>query len=299
MENVQITPQMFRSWLMYVTPLLADATDCQGRASVTLERAIFPLASPASGQVAGTLTLHGADVRPGPLANQYVGLAQQIRALFQQNQQASAAPNNQLTLVHLDEQELRVEMINGRIHHHGLKMKIGDVTATTSGSVGVDQTLDLVIAVPIQDDWLKGGKVIGSLAGQTVQIPIKGTIGRPAIDRTALEGVSRQMLTGAASNLLNREVKNLFDGLLRPPAAQGAPPQTTGPQATGAESRWRKCNSYGPIDASFAAYARCRSARKSAFRPRRQSGGRRWHSSAFVAAATFVGHEHFQPCAAR
>lgn len=230
LENVQITPQMFRSWLMYITPLLADATDCQGRASVTLERAIFPLASPASGQVAGTLTLHGADVRPGALANQYIGLAQQIRSLFQQNQQASAAPASPITLVHLDEQELRVEMINGRIHHRGLKMKIGDVTATTSGSVGLDQTLDLVIAVPIQDDWLKGSKIVGSFAGQTVQIPIKGTIGRPAIDRSALDNAARQMVTGAASRLLNREVNNLLDGLLRPPAAQGNSPQATGPQ---------------------------------------------------------------------
>ncbi len=236
LENVQITPQMFRSWLMYVAPLLADATECQGRTSVTLERAIFPLAAPETGQVAGTLTLHGADVRPGALANQYIGLAQQIRALFQQNGQVSAAPTSPITLVHLDEQELRVEMANGRIHHRGLKMKIGDVICSTSGSVGLDQTLDLLIDVPVQDDWIKGGKLVGSLAGQTIQIPIKGTIGRPGIDRSALDNAARQMVTGAASRLLNREVNNLLDGLLRPPAApaSGATPSAT---ATGQTMR--------------------------------------------------------------
>jgi hypothetical protein len=231
LEEVEITPQMFRSWLMYVAPLLADATQCQGRASVTLERAFFPLAAPATGQIAGTLTLHGADVRPGALANQYIGLAQSIRALFQKDQQGTAATSGPITLVHLDEQELRVEMIQGRIHHRGLKMKIGDVVATTSGSVGLDQTLDLVIAVPIQDDWLKGGRIVGSLAGQTVQIPIKGTIGRPAIDRSALDRVAGQMLTGAASQLLNREVNNLLEGLFRPPATPRDGPQATPPQS--------------------------------------------------------------------
>jgi hypothetical protein len=115
-------------------------------------------------------------------------------------------------------------MINGRIHHRGLKMKIGDVIASTSGSVGLDQSLDLVIEVPIQDDWLKGSNIVGSIAGQTIQIPIKGTIGRPSIDRSALNNAAQQMVTGAASRLLNREVNNLLEGLLRPPAQSATQP---------------------------------------------------------------------------
>lgn len=218
-ENVNLSPQLCRRWLKYVAPLLADATQCQGQVSLTINRAALPLAAPARGDLSGQLTLHGADVRPGPLANSYIALARQIESIFRG--QAGFRDTRQLTLVHLDEQQLQVHLADGRVHHEGLTMNIGDVTIRTSGSVGVDQTLDLIAEVPIQEDWPLAKKLLGA-QGESIHIPIQGTIGRPQVDRRTLDDLASRLIGQTATRLLDREVNQLLGRLLGPPPADAA-----------------------------------------------------------------------------
>jgi hypothetical protein len=149
----------------------------------------------------------------------YIGLAQQIESLFKGQPREGTAAATVFTLVHLDEQQVRVNMNQGRVFHQDLKMKVGEIAIVTSGSVGADQTLDLIVEVPIQEGWGADHKLLRHLQGQSVRVPIKGTIGRPQIDRSALDELGRQIVGGAASNLINREASRLLEGLIKPPAA--------------------------------------------------------------------------------
>ena len=71
-QNVRITPEMCNQWLKYVAPLLADATEAEGKFSLNLEGASVPLFTPLASSVQGGLAIHGAQVGPGPLAKQYL-----------------------------------------------------------------------------------------------------------------------------------------------------------------------------------------------------------------------------------
>ena len=103
-------------------------------------------------------------------------------------------------------------------------MKVGNVPIITSGSVGSDQSLDLVASIAVQDSWIEGRSYLVGLQGQSLQVPIRGTVGRPRIDRSVIEELGRKTLTGAASNLLRREINGLLDGLLQPPPEGGELP---------------------------------------------------------------------------
>lgn len=64
-ENVQLTPELCRHWLGYVTPLMADAANVDGKLSIRMERFFWDLNAPQNSDVAGLLTIHQATATPG------------------------------------------------------------------------------------------------------------------------------------------------------------------------------------------------------------------------------------------
>lgn len=80
-DNVAISPQMCQGWLKYVAPLLAEVTSVQGNLSLKIDEAVIMPTDLPKQTVKGQLTIHGANVGPGPLADQLLALVQQIRNL--------------------------------------------------------------------------------------------------------------------------------------------------------------------------------------------------------------------------
>ncbi len=289
LENVALTPELCRTWLKFVAPLLADATQCQGTISADVERASFPMAKPAAGTAAGTITIHGADVRPGPLANQYLEVINRIESVLKGQPPEATRYTSGLRLVHFDEQQLHVQMVDGRIHHQGLTMKIGEVPVVTSGSVGAeDQTLDLVAEIAVQDSWVDGRKFVGALQGKSIHVPIRGTVTRPQIDLSVLEQLGQQLLGGTAQRLLNNEVGKLLNSLLQPP---GNPTAANNTEQTLAEAQRRRRRRNAHV-AEWTRRQRRRTARKhrSSQRLRRSKfavpSARRGHRQSARAAGT-------------
>jgi hypothetical protein len=111
-------------------------------------------------------------------------------------------------------------MVEGRVHHEGLQLTIGDVVVRTKGSVGIDESLQLLAEVPVRDQWVQNDRYLSALRGQVLQLPVQGSLGRPRVDTQALAGLTRQTVTGAASQLLQQELGRGLDRLLRPPGQQ-------------------------------------------------------------------------------
>ncbi len=74
----------------------------------------------------------------------------------------------------------------------------------TRGSVGLDQSLDLVAEIPIADDWIEGKDHLAALRGQKISIPVSGTASSPKLDLSALNQVSRQLIQKAATGTINQ-----------------------------------------------------------------------------------------------
>src|SRR5262249_59140922 len=82
LTDVRISPEMCSLWLKFVAPLVAEATRAQGKFSLSLQGADVPLSAPLASDLAGTLAIQSAQIGPGPLAQQYLGLARQLRSFF-------------------------------------------------------------------------------------------------------------------------------------------------------------------------------------------------------------------------
>jgi hypothetical protein len=203
-ENVRISPEMCQTWLKYVAPMLADATRAEGTFSITLDGADVPLPDSTMGTVRGVLTIHSARVGPGPLAQEFLGTAQQIQAMMNGGRTDGGGPGG--TWLTLPEQQVKFDVRDGRVQHHGLTMMAGSTVIRTSGSAGFDQSLALLTEVPIQDQWIGNRRLLQGLKGTTVRLPIGGTFSRPRVDQRALADLNKQLMLGAAGGLLGEEL---------------------------------------------------------------------------------------------
>ncbi len=212
LDGVELTPEACRQWLQFVAPLAASATAARGAIDLDLQGMDLPLTDPLAGQGAGTIRIRQASLGPGPLVEQIVGLTRAIRSLGD----GRAPAEGNARWVELPAQDINFRIAAGRVHHDRLEARIGDVVIVTRGSVGSDQSIDLVAVVPINQNWVNTKPLLKPLAGLEVQVPIRGTLSRPQIDREVLTQLSRRVVEQAAGQLLDEQIQRglgrLFGG---------------------------------------------------------------------------------------
>ncbi|MCE9553467.1 MAG: DUF748 domain-containing protein [Planctomycetes bacterium] len=225
-DQLDITPELCQTWLKYVAPLLADATRVNGKFSLDLSQCRVPLSDTNKSDVSGTLFIHSATVRPGPVAMPIVGVARQIEAVVQKKPLGAVGgllgggdgglvPGSDVQL-NIQSQNIQFAVRNGRVTHSPLKFVVGNVEIRTHGSVGFDQTLDLIADVPILPQWVEKQPALRSLSGQTIQIPVRGTLARPALDSRAMESLTRQVGTAAVGGAVEGALQKGLEGLFKP-----------------------------------------------------------------------------------
>ncbi|MCE9528576.1 MAG: hypothetical protein K8R36_21235 [Planctomycetales bacterium] len=225
LENVRISPELCRGWLRYVQPVIADVTQAEGKFSLGIEQAQVPMLAPRSAAVKSTLSIHAGRVGPGPLAGQYLGSVHKVLTMLKPG--GGGLLESDKGWINFPEQQVPVVVQNQRIYHQGMIMQIGNVQVVTQGSVGLDDSLQLVMSIPVQDSWIRDSKA-GVLKGHTIHIPIRGTVSAPVPDVAAvLSDLSKQILGGTVKDvfkgnldkgkgLLDKEAGKLLDGLFKP-----------------------------------------------------------------------------------
>ncbi len=214
LKDVRLSPEICAEGMRFVAPLLANATVAEGRFSVALNGARVPLADPPAGQFSGSMAING-QIKPGPIAQEFVGLIKEIVTLVQQGK----APNLRAidgALMSVDSSNVEFELANRRVYHRNLTIIVGTTPITTKGSVGLDESLKMLAEVPINARLLGADLSLGALEGHKLQIPISGTLSKPQLDRSALRDIPRQLLENTARDVLqkglNRGLEQLFPG---------------------------------------------------------------------------------------
>ncbi len=208
-NNVRISPEVSEAMLKYVAPVLAGATQSEGQFSLQLDGLRAPLADTKKATSSGKLTVHSVRVVPGPTTEQWVDLAQQVQLLIKR----SDAQPNQATLLSIRDQQVNFKVADGRVYHQNIEFQIGDVIMRSQGSVGLtDETISLTLQIPVQDDWVAKNPILAGLKGQTLQIPVSGTLKRPQMDKRALANISGQLIQNAAGSQINKAL----DKFLKP-----------------------------------------------------------------------------------
>ena len=204
---------MCQTWLKFVAPWVASATEVQGRFSLDLDSAEIPLRHPKSGSATGAIEIHEARVGPSPLSRELLLIASQIKALSE-GRPLGSQPSPAREWMVLPAHRAEFRLADGRVHHRQLQFRVGDVVVYTTGSVGLDETLSMVATAPVREAWASRNRLLASFQGQVLQIPIRGTLTRPVVDRRVMLNIGEQMLRGAAEKLLedevNRRLQRLF-----------------------------------------------------------------------------------------
>ena len=177
-SQIQLDQAACRSALRYVVPALASVTQSQGQFSIQLEGCRIPIGDPSHAEVAGRIIVHSATMNSGPLIEQLASLV-------------SASPS----LIHIEpESVILFRMTGGRIYHQGLALQFPDVTMRTYGSVGLDDSLKLMVETSVPLKWLPNNAVTDTIKKQKLQIPVGGTLKSPQLDLGELARVKSQFL---------------------------------------------------------------------------------------------------------
>ncbi len=197
-NQIQLDQAVCRSALKYVMPVLASVTQSQGQFSIQLDGCRIPVGDLNRAEIAGRVIVHSATMSPGPLIQQLASLL-------------ATSP----TLVHIEPGSvIQFRMTGGRIYHRGLALEFPSVTMRTYGSVGLDESLKLMVETSVPLAWLPSNAVTDALKKQKMQIPVGGTLKSPQLDLVELARVKRQLLGNLG--VLQSELGNQLNRWIQP-----------------------------------------------------------------------------------
>lgn len=207
-QSLQITPAAAATWLKYLAPLAAGATAIDGTLNANFDQLELVPSDPDASIIRGTLNIEQMRLSSGPIANQLIQGVRQIKSLARMagGQAETVAPQ---TWIEMPPQSVEFSFENGIVTHHRMFFNIDRASLMTSGRVGTDSRINLVAQVPLDARWL--GNDLQGLAGQTITLPITGTLSRPSLDDSAVRNVVRELGTKASAEV----IQNRLDGLLR------------------------------------------------------------------------------------
>ncbi len=122
---------------------------------------------------------------------------------------------------------------NGRVGYaEPWGWNIKDFATSFSGSVGLDQSLDLDWSVPITDALVAKHGFLKELKGQSLSIPLRGSVAKPDLQWTAaLQGLAEQALQSQLQSKLGDKLGPLGGLLGGSKPAPGGTPGTDTPAA--------------------------------------------------------------------
>lgn len=223
-DHVNISTEMCNKGLKFVAPALADATEAEGQFSMELEGLSLPLSDPRTMDAAGKLTVHTVEIGPSAVVQEMGILVLNVLDLFQVSLPGRRS-NDDLAVILgkppraklRKESEIPFKITKGRVYHRDLELAFNDVTIRTYGSVGLDESLAMMVELVVQSDWLKNPALQEAFEGQTVKIPIGGTLSRPKLDRKEMDRLAARFVRQGAESVIRNEIGKQLDRLFKPP----------------------------------------------------------------------------------
>ncbi|MCB9867618.1 MAG: hypothetical protein H6816_13415 [Phycisphaerales bacterium] len=176
LEGVKVTPELARQLLTRFNPIFGHATELRGTVDLVVRDLELPLGKgiTSGGSGGGTLTLDQFQIAPGGILAELLSLGKLARGMYV-----------------VDVSGLVFEVHDGRIHYRDLTLSFvqDKFDLKFYGSVGFDDTVDLVVSIPVGETVLERvGVRTGTaeyarlLAGLRVDVPVVGTRQNPRLD---------------------------------------------------------------------------------------------------------------------
>ncbi len=203
LERASISPEMCEDVLKYAAPALSGATMARGEFSIDLDQWRLPLDRPQDGEMGGRINIHRIEIGPGPILDSILAT---IRLLIANKDTSTLGGTaGPMTFELARDSVVHFEMRDGRVYHHGFEIGIGNFRLRTHGSVGLDQTIDIVAEIELPGDALKDRPFLQALSQHTIVLPIGGTFAEPRINTAELGRSSLQAVLGALDAMADDE----------------------------------------------------------------------------------------------
>ncbi|MCP4944634.1 MAG: hypothetical protein GY924_22000 [Planctomycetaceae bacterium] len=190
-DHQPLTPQLCGQGLQLIAPLLADEVSAAGEFSLNLTKCEIPVGATAvekgdkalATQISGQLDLHSATVSmKNTLASNALDAVMKLAGI-----------NLPGALTVAENVTVDFSVIDGRVHHSGLALILpqGDrsIEIVSSGSVGLDETLDLTVSIKLPEGLLGKGAVRDALTSQPIQLAVTGTLEAPKLSVSSKQGI--------------------------------------------------------------------------------------------------------------
>lgn len=200
LDRIALTEDICADWLRFLSPLLADATRPSGTFSLDSDAGKFQLEHMSEANLSGRIQIHQGQVRPGPLADEILGMVSALKAV----QPKAGGATDDFLFLKMPNQIVEYRVVEGRVYHAGFNFKVGDFTFTSNGSVGLDETLDLVVSMQFPEALANRGPLLQALQNETLDFKITGTMDHPKIQGDQLKDVGKRIGIKAAEGLLER-----------------------------------------------------------------------------------------------
>ena len=130
---------------------------------------------------------------------------------------AAAPPQLGNQWLQLQEQTIEFLVQDGNVIHREFVMQIGDVQVKSNGVVSLDGTVEMLLSIPIQEDWVKQQAYLQPLSGKSIDIPVRGTLNQPQVDWRSIATLTTNLATGTAvqagQNAIQRELNKQLQKL--------------------------------------------------------------------------------------
>ena len=194
-EGIQLNDEISREFLVYVSPIFANAFNVSGAGNFNCERLALPLPGTPKEEleIIGTISADNVRLSASDLLSQLLSLG----GLRLRDQNIKVHPT-------------RFVLQNGFLRYDDMQVDVGDNPVNFKGVIGLDKSLDMIVTLPYTLD----GRTVGvgeEGVGERISIPLKGTIDRPELDVGKL--LEQQLKLQLKQQLEDRLKEKIFEGL--------------------------------------------------------------------------------------
>jgi hypothetical protein len=197
-DHVALDPKLCEWILRYVDPLATISRNLQGHLSLEIDELEIPLTCDGldRGSIVGRLVLEDVQFAP----------EESLREIL-----ATAGVTFRGESVRTT-QNIEFRVADGRVQHSGLAVPIGNESITLDGWVGLDQTINIRISVPVTEEMLgKDKRLYRLLRGQRIELPVTGTLEHPKVSEEALaRNIQRLVQSALRDNLGDDPLRGLL-----------------------------------------------------------------------------------------
>jgi len=209
LDGVVLTPELARELLSRINPIFYHVVSAEGNVDLGVNDLELPLDTPPQGgKGGGKLTLKNAKIEPGGVLGELV-------------QMGVAMQTGQKITVKLEGADFEVR--DGRIHYRDFALIFPpDFDLRFKGSVGLNDSLDLIVSIPIRPEVLARLGIKGPvveyaklLAGTRIDVPMVGTRENPKLDfsKVDTDGLMKDILKGGAGKSARDLIQGAIPGI--------------------------------------------------------------------------------------